>query len=107
MKRYGMIIRLKPEAYDEYVRIHAAVWPSVLKTIRDCNITNYSIFYRDGLLFAYYEYTGTDFEADMKKMAADPETRRWWEITMPMQEPLETCAEGEWWGQALEVFHTD
>ena len=107
MKRYGMILRLKPGAYDEYKRLHAAVWPSVLATIMDCNITNYSIFHHDGLLFAYFEYTGDDFAVDMKKMAADPETQRWWSINNPLQEPLATCPEGEWWTYAEELFHTD
>lgn len=39
-KRYGQIIKLKPEAYAEYKEAHAAVWPEVLKQIKACNITN-------------------------------------------------------------------
>ncbi|MBN2775954.1 MAG: L-rhamnose mutarotase, partial [Prolixibacteraceae bacterium] len=74
MKRYGQIIGLKPEAYEDYKKYHAAVWPGVLKTITECNIRNYSIFHKDGLLFAYFEYIGDDYKADMAKMAADPET---------------------------------
>ena len=93
--------------HDEYVAYHADVWPGVLKMIHDCNIRNYSIYHKDGLLFAYFEYVGDDFEADMAKMAADPETQRWWDIMMPMQAPLETRAEGEWWANMEEVFHTD
>lgn len=107
MKRYGQLIQLKPEAYDEYVKYHAEVWPGVLRMIRECNIRNYSIFHRDGQLFAYFEYHGDDFAADMAKMAADPETRRWWEIMEPMQTPLESRREGEWWADMNEVFHTD
>ena len=64
--------------------------------IRDCNIRNYSISHHNDLLFAYFEYVGDDFEADMAKMAADPETQRWWDMMMPMQGPLESRAEGEW-----------
>ena len=80
LKRYGQIIGLKPEAYDKYVEYHAKVWPGVLKTIYDCNIRNYSIFYKDNTLFAYFEYIGDAFEADMAKMAADPTTQEWWAI---------------------------
>ena len=81
MRRYGMVTGLRPQSIEEYKRLHAAVWPEVLATIRDCNIANYSIFLRtldDGrpYLFAYFEYHGTDFAADMAKMAADPATRR-------------------------------
>jgi L-rhamnose mutarotase len=79
----------------------------VLATIRACNIRNYSIYHKDGFLFAYYEYLGNDHDADMARMAADPKTREWWSIMMPMQEPLATRAEGEWWARMEEVFHTD
>ena len=107
MKRHGQLIGLKAEHYDEYVKAHAEVWPGVLATIRECNIRNYSIFHRAGQLFAYFEYVGDDFEADMEKMAADPETQRWWDWMMPMQEPVADRSEGEWWVDMEEVFHTD
>ena len=107
MKRYGMMIRLKPEKIDEYKRLHAAVWPDVVKTIRDCNIRNYSIYLKDGYLFSSFEYCGEDFAADMAKMAADPVTQHWWKLTAPCQEPLATRKQGEWWASMEEVFHCD
>ena len=107
MKRYAQLIGIKADRLEEYKRYHAAVWPEILDMIRQCNIRNYSIFYRDGLLFAYFEYTGIDFDADMAKMAADPKTQEWWDIMKPMQTPIETRAEGEWWTTLEEVFHTD
>ena len=106
-KRYGQLIGVKAECLEQYIAYHAAVWPEVLDTIRACNIHNYSIFYKDGLLFAYFEYTGDDFEADMARMAADPKTQEWWSIMNPMQEPLETRDEGEWWADMQEVFYVD
>lgn len=107
MQRYGSLIKLRPEKLDEYKQLHANVWPEVLQMIRQCNIRNYSIFFKDGYLFSYYEYIGDDFNADMKKMAADPNTQAWWKLTDPCQEPLETCREGEWWAGMEEFFHTD
>ena len=107
MKRYGQLIGVKPEKLEEYVRYHAAVWPEILDMIGQCNMHNYSIFHKDGMLFAYFEYTGDDLEADMARMAADPKTQEWWEIMMPMQEPLQTRAEGAWWADMVEVFHVD
>jgi L-rhamnose mutarotase len=41
----------------------------------------------------------------MAKMAADPETQRWWAICKPCQNPLANRAEGEWWADMEEVFH--
>jgi L-rhamnose mutarotase len=59
-----------------------------LKTIYGCNIRNYTIFLKDNMLFAYFEYIGDDFAADMVKMAADPVTQDWWAIMEPMQQPI-------------------
>ncbi len=107
MERHGQVIRLRPGKLDEYRAFHARVWPEVLKTIRECNIRNYSIYFKNGYLFAYFEYVGRDFEGDMAKMAADPKTQEWWNVMMPMQDPVENRAEGEWWSEMEEVFHTD
>ena len=107
MKRYGQVIRLQPGVKEEYVRYHANVWPEVLRMIHECNIRNYSIFLRDDTLYAYFEYVGDDFEADMAKMAADPKTQEWWAIMGPMQQPLENRKKGEWWANMEEVFHTE
>jgi L-rhamnose mutarotase len=79
----------------------------VLRRIRESGIRNYSIFLRDGLLFAYYEYVGDDHDADLAAMAADPDTRRWWQLTDPCQQPLESAGDGVRWAPATEVFHTD
>ena len=107
MKRHGSVIRVVPEKLEEYKRLHAAVWPGVLKRIHDCNIRNYSIYYRDGFLFSYFEYVGDNYEADMAKMADDSETQRWWKETDPCQQAIDSAAEGEWWAGMEEVFHTD
>lgn len=107
MQRFGQLIGVKPDKLEDYVRYHAAVWPEILDMIGQCNIRNYSIFLKDHMLFAYFEYVGDDFKADMEKMAADPKTQEWWDIMMPMQQPIPTRAEGEWWATLQEVFHTD
>ena len=107
MERKGMLIGVRSEAIDEYERIHQEIWPEVLATIHDCNIRNYSIFRLENMLFAYYEYIGHDYAADMTKMAADPVTRDWWKITDPMQAPIEEAKPGEWWASLKEVFHVD
>ncbi len=112
MKRYGTVIGLKQDRIEQYKKLHATVWPDVLKMITDCNIRNYSIYLRrlpDGnhYLFSYFEYVGEDFAADTAKMAADPTTRKWWDACMPCQQPLPDRAEGQWWASMDEVFHWD
>ena len=109
MLRKAMMIRLNPEKMEEYKRLHANAWPSILSQITASNIRNYSIFLREpeNLLVGMFEYHGTDYDADMKAMAADPETQRWWALTDPCQSPLESTAEGERWAPMEEVFHHD
>ena len=107
MKRFGQLIGLKPDKLEEYKVYHAKVWPDVLETIRKCHIRNYTIFHRKGTLFAYFEYHGTDYAADMARMAADPKTQEWWKIMMPMQDPLPDRPADAWWTEMDEVFHTD
>ena len=112
MKRYGSVIGVREEKLEEYRKLHADVWPDVLKMIRDCHLRNYSIYLRklpDGkhYLFSYFEYTGDDYEADMAKMASDATTQKWWRLCEPCQQPLEDRAEGQWWAAMEEVFHED
>jgi L-rhamnose mutarotase len=52
MKRFGQLIRIKPDKFEEYKAYHVNVWPEVLDIIQKCNIRNYSIFHKDGYLFA-------------------------------------------------------
>jgi len=108
MVRMGHVINLKPGTIAEYKGLHAAVWPSVLKVIADCHIHNYSIFLKEpeNLLFAYWEYHGGDFAADAARMAKSPDMQRWWDICMPLQQPLETRRPGEWWAGMEPVFYT-
>lgn len=107
MKRIASVIGLAPEHRAAYEELHANAWPAVLDRITRSNIRNYSIYRHGDLLFAYFEYIGDDFEADMQAMAADEETQRWWTLTNPMQRPVEDRAEGEWWKELPEVFHHD
>ncbi len=110
-KRYAMVTGLKPEKETRYRELHAKPWPSVIARLGACNIRNYSIHRSEiggkPYLFAYFEYTGSDFDADMKTLAADPEIQRWWEETDPCQQPLpEALKKGEIWAGAEEVFFT-
>jgi len=109
MKRLGWVARAKSEKVRKYVELHAKPWPAVLERIKSCNLQNYSIFLKtlpDGehYLFSYVEYTGNDFEADMKRMAADPETVRWWDACKPCLEAVESLAPGEVWATMEQIF---
>jgi L-rhamnose mutarotase len=110
--RYGSVIGLRAEKIAEYKKLHAAVWPEIAKANREANIRNYSIYLRklpDGnyYLFSYFEYVGRDFAGDMKRLAANPDVKRWWTFTDPCQKPLTDRKPNEWWASMEEVFHQD
>ena len=112
VRRYAWVTGLKPQKADYYRKLHAEPWPAVNAKLKECNIRNYSIYEReiDGriYLFSYLEYTGDNFEADMEKMAADPETRRWWKETDPCQAPLpDALKAGKIWSDTREIYHLD
>jgi L-rhamnose mutarotase len=107
MQRFASVIQLRPEKEAEYRALHADAWPGVLAALKRANVRNYSIFLRDGVLFSYLEYVGEDYAADMARIAEDPETQRWWRLTDPCQQAVDSAAPGEWWAPLEEVFHLD
>lgn len=109
MKRLGATIGLKKECLEEYKRIHVKLWPEIEAAIKEAGIRNYSIYYADGQLFGYFEYHGPDeeFAARMKRLAAAPRMREWWDVTEPLQVPRPDRAPGDWWTAMEEVFHLD
>ena len=107
VRRFGQIINVKEEGKEQYAAYHANPLPGVNEMIKACNIRNYSIYMRGNIMFAYFEYVGDDYEADMAKMAADPATQHWWDLVKPLMEPLPDHAEGEFWSDMTEVYHLD
>ena len=110
MQRFAWIGRLKPEMVQKYVDLHADAWPAVLERNKDCNLQNYSIFLKtrptgEHYLFSYVEYVGDDFQADMKRMAADREVQRWWAECKPCFEQIEDLPPGEVWAAMESVFY--
>lgn len=107
MRRFGQIIKLKPEGIDKYVSYHANPWPEVNQRLKDSNIMNYSIFLRDNILFAYFEYTGNDYDKDMQYIANDAHTNRWWDLVKPLMEPITNTSSNEFWANMQEIYHLD
>ncbi len=105
VRRFGDMIKVRDlEAYKIW---HANPMPGVNEMIKQCNLKNYSIYSKGEYLFAYYEYVGSDFEADMAKMAADPNTQAWWEVVKPLMKPLVEREAEEFWSGMEEIYHID
>ena len=107
VQRIGMVIGIKADQISAYEALHAASNPGVRDLLAKSHMHNFSIYMRqldDGnyYLFGYYEYTGTDYKADMEKLEAEPRNQKWLSVTGPMQVPLP----GERsWAMMKEVYH--
>ena len=76
MTRYCFTLHVRPDRLAEYRQRHAAVWPDMLRALRDAGWHNYSIFARqDGLLIGYVE--ASDLAAAQQAMAATEVNARW------------------------------
>lgn len=110
IQRHAWVTGLKADQAETYRELHANPWPGVNRKLKECHIRNFSIHECEIegrlYLFAYLEYTGDDFEADMARMAADPETQRWWRETDPCQSPLPpAAAQGKIWMDMGELYY--
>ncbi|MGB7549487.1 MAG: L-rhamnose mutarotase [Terracidiphilus sp.] len=106
-QRVGMVIGIRPDRISAYEAVHAASNQGVRDLLTKYNMHNFSIFIQKlqedrYYLFGYYEYTGSDYKADMEKLAAEPRNQEWLIVTDPMQIPLQ----GERsWSIMREVYH--
>ena len=94
IKRVGMVVKLKEDMIEEYIRLHKEDNPGVRDLLQKYHLRNFNIFLQrldDGSYyeFGFYEYHGTDFKSDMEKLAAEPRNIAWLEICDPMQVPLD------------------
>ena len=76
MQRVCFQLQVKPERLAEYRERHAAVWPDMLRALKDTGWNNYSLFVRDdGLLIGYFETPS--LEQAQAGMAATEVNARW------------------------------
>lgn len=92
VKRVGMVTQLRADKIAEYKRLHADSNAGVRDLLVKYHMRNFSIYLQqiDGKWyeFAYYEYTGTNFEADMAMIDKEPRNVAWHKLCDPMQKPL-------------------
>ncbi len=95
VRRLGSVFALNADNEQLYRDLHADAWPGVLAQLRKSGLRNFSIFITElagqKYVISYYEYVGTDFDADQAAMADDPVTQRWWQALGPCDAPDVEC----------------
>jgi L-rhamnose mutarotase len=106
MARYCFLLHVRPELLDEYRRRHQAVWPEMLRALRESGWRNYSIFLRpDGLLVGYVE--AEDLDRARRAMAATEVNARWQAEMSHFMVGTDGRAPDESFELLDEVFHLD
>ncbi len=74
--RYCFQLRVRPELLDEYIERHAAVWPDMLRALKQAGWERYSLFAGpDGLVVGYLE--AGDLDAARRAIEATEANTRW------------------------------
>ncbi len=104
MERIAFVMRVKPGQEAEYRRRHEAVWPEMLRALKDAGCSNYSIYMKGRDLFAYMEVD--DFERFRRYMSDNEDSQRWEAQMAPIMERAIQADTG--FHEVLpEVFHID
>jgi len=104
-----MCIYLDDTKVEEYKVLHQHCPQTIRNLLKEVHIDHFSIFLKEpeNILFSYWEYTGENFEKDMKKMADNEDNKAWWQLCGPCQKPFSTRKKGEWWASMEEIFYND
>ena len=106
MPRVCFTLQVRPDRLDEYKQRHAAVWPEMLRALRDAGWRDYQLFLRDdGLLVGYLETD--DLDAAVAGMQTREVNARW---QAEMAELFELPADGRpdtGFLRLEEIFHLD
>lgn len=100
----GSVICLKPEFESQYKVLHRHAFPEVLARIQNSNISDYTIFLHNGLLFSFMCYSGFDLEKDFQAIGSDDVTKEWWVLTDSMQQVIPGCPDGKWWADLKQIY---
>ena len=105
MERMAQIIKVKPEVIPEYKRIHAAVWPEILKSIKDSGIEQMEIYRTGNRLFMIMDTEDNfSFEKKAKADAGNKKVNEWEKLMWKYQQALPTAKPGEKWLLMDKIF---
>lgn len=75
MKKYLIVIKVKPERREEYIKIHQNPWREMLEAIRDVGFTNEVIWYFEDQSIIYLE--APDYVECNAKLRATEICKKW------------------------------
>jgi L-rhamnose mutarotase len=107
MKRYCLTLDLKddPKLIEEYEAYHKAVWPEVIKSIRNAGINEMEIYRYANRLFMIMDVDERfSFEEKTAADSNNPVVQRWEQLMWDYQQSLPGSKPGEKWKLMENIF---
>ena len=107
MKRYCLALDLKndPELIQQYEEHHKAVWPEIIKSIKDAGIENMEIYRFENRLFMIMEVNETfSFENKGQADRDNAKVQEWEELMWNYQQPISGSIKGGKWVLMNKIF---
>jgi len=108
MKKYCLALDLKNDSklIAEYEDYHKAVWPEIIKSIRDSGIEGVEIYRAGNRMFMIIEANDDfDFERKAAKDAKNPKVQEWENLMWKFQQALPWAKPGEKWILMERIFN--
>ncbi|MCX6360791.1 MAG: L-rhamnose mutarotase [Armatimonadetes bacterium] len=100
MQRVGLMLQVKPEKLDEYLKIHENVWPDLLAELKKAGFRNYRLWLGPGgVEFGYLECD--DWQASCDYLATSEVHTRWQTF---MQDYLDSPTASDQGGQPVLIL---
>lgn len=105
LKRIGRVVEIRPECVESYRSMLDDENPELRGLLKGCQFRNFSLFLSQQgnrwFLFAYCEYAGRDYQADVTALEGNEIYQKWMEACQAMHVP-DAAAEG--WQEMEMVF---
>ena len=82
MKKYLMVVEVKPEHLQEYIDIHLEAWPEMLEAIRDAGYTNEAIWIYKNQSIIYIECPDDKDNDELNAILRSTDVCKKWDITV-------------------------
>lgn len=107
MRRYCLTVDLKndPRLIAEYEAYHKAIWPEIIRSIREAGIADMEIYRTGSRMFMIMEVNDNfSFEKKAAMDAGNPKVQEWEELMWKYQQALPAAKPGEKWVLMEKIF---